>query len=206
MCQFAYPANRRPKNTIKKKTHKPSRMMWIFSLNKTCLPCLIITQSCYFDYRISKPIARSRGVICVSCSVHVISAWLRAQRIIRFGFCYWPTNQQGQKIRSRGKGSMPSTHSLPSLTDPSDEQRRLGDDFCDEINRSSGSSACLAYCTSQKRDLTIYPLLKVITITSCLASGVSRQNKISSRLTSRASRYSTTSSRIDLVAHSVAHN
>ena len=101
---------------------------------------------------------------------------------------------------------MPSTHSLPSLTDPSDEQRRLGDDFCDEINRSSGSSACLAYCTSQKRDLTIYPLLKVITITSCLASGVSRQNKISSRLTSRASRYSTTSSRIDLVAHSVAHN
>ena len=40
-----------------------------------CLPCLIIIQSCYFDYRINKPFTYSRCVICVSCSVHVISAY-----------------------------------------------------------------------------------------------------------------------------------
>ena len=32
------------------------------------LPCLIIIQSCYFDYTINKPFTCSRCVICVSCS------------------------------------------------------------------------------------------------------------------------------------------
>ena len=34
-----------------------------------CLPCLIIIKSCQFDYRINKPSAHSRCVVCVSCIV-----------------------------------------------------------------------------------------------------------------------------------------
>ena len=40
-----------------------------------CLPCLIIVQSCYFGYTMNKPFAFSRCVICVSCSVHLISTY-----------------------------------------------------------------------------------------------------------------------------------
>ena len=42
-------------------------------LKQICRPCLIMIKCCYFDYRINKPFACSRCVICVSCSVHVIS-------------------------------------------------------------------------------------------------------------------------------------
>ena len=49
-------------------------------LQQMCLPCLI--QSCYFDYRINKPFTCSHCLICVSCSVHVISHVLRAQRLM----------------------------------------------------------------------------------------------------------------------------
>ena len=56
------------------KAHTPLRTSpWISP--KMCLPCLIIIQSCYFDYRINKPFTCSRCVICVSCSVHLISTY-----------------------------------------------------------------------------------------------------------------------------------
>ena len=42
---------------------------------KNCLPSLIIAQSCYSHYRINKAFACSRCVICVSCSVHLISTY-----------------------------------------------------------------------------------------------------------------------------------
>ena len=42
-------------------------------LKQMCRPCLIIIQSCYFDCRINKPFAYSRCLVCISCSVHVIS-------------------------------------------------------------------------------------------------------------------------------------
>ena len=71
--EFARPANQHPENTIKKKTHKPLRTSWIS--RKMCPPRLIIIQSCYFDYRIDKPFTCSRCVICVSCSVHLISTY-----------------------------------------------------------------------------------------------------------------------------------
>ena len=63
-----------------------------------CRPCLIIIKSCYCDYRINQ-------------FSHVLAAWsafralftcldvLRAQRITGV-FSKFPTNQQGQKIRS----------------------------------------------------------------------------------------------------------
>ena len=49
----------------RKKAHIPLRFSWI---SQTCPPCLIITQSCYYDYRINKPFACSRCVICASCA------------------------------------------------------------------------------------------------------------------------------------------
>ena len=51
------------------KAHIPLRT------SKMCLSCLIIIQSCYFDYRINKPFICSRCVICVSCSVHLNSTY-----------------------------------------------------------------------------------------------------------------------------------
>ena len=68
--EFARPANQHPKRTIKKKG--PQTFAHLVGFLKKCLPCLIITQSCYFDYRINKPFACFRCVICISCSVHVI--------------------------------------------------------------------------------------------------------------------------------------
>ena len=41
-------------------------------LKQTCQPCQIIIQSCYFDYRINKPYACSRCMICILCSVLMI--------------------------------------------------------------------------------------------------------------------------------------
>ena len=53
----------------REKANKPLRTSWM------CRPCLIIIKSCYFDHRINEPFTCSRCVICVSCSVHVISAY-----------------------------------------------------------------------------------------------------------------------------------
>ena len=58
------------KHSQEKKAHKPLRTSWISP--KMYLPCLIITQSCYFDYRMNTPLAYSRCVIFVSCCVHLI--------------------------------------------------------------------------------------------------------------------------------------
>ena len=40
-----------------------------------CWARVVIMPSCYFDYRINKPFPYSRCVICISCSVHVISTY-----------------------------------------------------------------------------------------------------------------------------------
>ena len=59
------------KHNQEKEAHKPLCTSWIS--HKMCLPCLIIIQSCYCDCRIYKPFAYSCCVICISCSVHLIS-------------------------------------------------------------------------------------------------------------------------------------
>ena len=59
--------NQHPKRTIRKEEKNP-HISWISK--KKCLPCLTIIQSCYFDYKMNKPLTCSRCVICVSCSVH----------------------------------------------------------------------------------------------------------------------------------------
>ena len=56
-----------------KKAHKDLHTLWIYQ--KMCLPCLIIVQSCYFVHGINKPFTCSCCVICVACSVHVISTY-----------------------------------------------------------------------------------------------------------------------------------
>ena len=53
----------------------PQTFAHFVNLSKMCLPCLIIMQSCYFDYTIDTPLACSRCVICVSCCVHLISTY-----------------------------------------------------------------------------------------------------------------------------------
>ena len=63
-------ANQYPKSTIKQKW--PHTFAQLANFSKTCLPWLIIIQSCYFYYRINKPFACSRCVICVSCAFHLI--------------------------------------------------------------------------------------------------------------------------------------
>ena len=79
-----------------KKAHKPLRILWIYP--KTCLPRLIIIQSCYSDYRIDKLSASSRCLICVSFSIHLILTYY-----VRKGSWALPTNQRDQKIRSHGE-------------------------------------------------------------------------------------------------------
>ena len=95
--EFAWPANQHPKITIKK-SHKPLRTSWI--LQKMFRPCLIIVQSCYFDYRINKSFAYSRCMICVSCTADLDA--LHAQGIMVFIIM---TNQRGRKIQSHGWNS-----------------------------------------------------------------------------------------------------
>ena len=64
------PISIRKAQTWKIKAHIPLRTSWM------CRPSgLILIQSCYFDSRINKPFTCSRCVICVSCSVHVISTF-----------------------------------------------------------------------------------------------------------------------------------
>ena len=67
----AQPISIRKAHAVKKKVQKPLRISKKF-LQKKCLPCLIIIQSRYFDYRIDKLLASSRCVICVSFSIHLI--------------------------------------------------------------------------------------------------------------------------------------
>ena len=63
------------KHNPEKKAHKPLHTSCISQ--EMYLPCLIIIQSCYFDYRIYKPFTCSRCVICVLCSIHLISAYAK---------------------------------------------------------------------------------------------------------------------------------
>ena len=43
--------------------------LWAF------ISSLCFSDACYCDYRINKPFTCSRCLICVSCSVHVISTY-----------------------------------------------------------------------------------------------------------------------------------
>ena len=52
---------------------KPTNLCAPHEFVQKCLPCLIIIQSCYFNYIINKPFKYSRCTISVSCSVHLIS-------------------------------------------------------------------------------------------------------------------------------------
>ena len=74
-------------------------------LKQMCRPCLIIIQSCYFDCRINKPFAYSRCLVCISCSVHVISTYHVRKGSCAFFLSSLPTSQGGQKIRSHGSGA-----------------------------------------------------------------------------------------------------
>ena len=71
--QIACSANQRPKITVKKKS--PQTFARFVNFSKMCLPCLIIMKSCYIGCRINKLFTCSHCVICVSCSVHVISTY-----------------------------------------------------------------------------------------------------------------------------------
>ena len=61
--------------------------------------CLTIIKSCYFDCTINKPFTCSRCVICVSCSVHVISTWYVRKGSWAF-YLNYPANQRGWGILS----------------------------------------------------------------------------------------------------------
>ena len=64
-------------------------------------PCLIIMRCYYFDCRINKLFTLSSYLICVSYSVHLISAYYVRKGSWAFFKSQLPTNQQGQKIQSR---------------------------------------------------------------------------------------------------------
>ena len=61
-----------------------------------CLLCLIIIQSCHFNFRINKPFACSCYVICISCSSSVFLDVPRAQ-IMGF-FKNLPTNHEAAHV------------------------------------------------------------------------------------------------------------
>ena len=66
LLEFVCPANQRPKSTIKK--NKPTNLGAPREFLNNVSAMLIILKSCYFGYRITKPIAYSRYLICVSLS------------------------------------------------------------------------------------------------------------------------------------------
>ena len=71
--EFAHQPIRIPKaQPINKSPHAFAHLVNSY---KIVLPCSIIIQSCSFDYRINKPFICSHCVICVSCSVHLISTF-----------------------------------------------------------------------------------------------------------------------------------
>ena len=81
--EIAWSANQHPKSTVKK---KPTNLCALREfLKKMCPPCLIIMQSCFFDYRINKPFIIMfllRDLFFVLCSRDLDVP--RAQRIIGF--------------------------------------------------------------------------------------------------------------------------
>ena len=84
----------------KKSPHTvPLRTSWISP--KMCQPCLMIIKSCYFDYRTNKPFPCSHCLICVSCSVHVISTYNASKGSSRLFYLNCP-NIRGWKIQSHG--------------------------------------------------------------------------------------------------------
>ena len=93
--EFASPDNQHPKSASRKKAHKPLHTSWISQ--KMCLSCLIIMQSCYFNYRINKPFTYSRCLICVLCSVQSDLGVLRALKIIgSFNLNYLQVSQKSR--------------------------------------------------------------------------------------------------------------
>ena len=65
-----------------RKKNKPTSLCTLHEfLNQMCQPCLIITQSSHFDYRINKPFSHSCCLICVSCFTRDLDV-LRAQRLM----------------------------------------------------------------------------------------------------------------------------
>ena len=71
MIRFCLPSQSASENQEK----SPQTFAHLMHFSEMCLPCLIIIQSYHFDCRINKPFTCSRCVICVSCSVHVISTY-----------------------------------------------------------------------------------------------------------------------------------
>ena len=121
----------------KKQPHKPLHSSWISQ--EMCLPCLITIQSCYFDNR-NKPFTRSRCMICVSCSVHMISTYYMSKGSQAF-FIFNPV-QNGwdtQKLLESWYFSPPfqwnciASHRFP-LPLFNVACVRLSDRFCDRNN------------------------------------------------------------------------
>ena len=103
--ELACPANQHPKSTIKK---KPTNLCAPYEfIKQMCPPCLIIIQSCYFDYRILKQtfcLFSLLDLCFVLCPLDLDV--LRAQRIIG-SFNYPQIHQVGK--------SNHMVHSIPFL-------------------------------------------------------------------------------------------
>ena len=79
---------------------KPTNLCALREFLKKCLPCLIIIQSCYCDYRIYKTFTCSRcELVFVLCSRDLDI--LRAQRIIGFILSYPQINEIGKDRNKR---------------------------------------------------------------------------------------------------------
>ena len=92
-CHWSVPSqqiNTQKAQSRKKKAHIPPE----YKMCTVC--CLTIIQSCYFDYRINKPFACSRCVICVLCSVHVISTYYVCKGSWAFYLNYPQINEVGK--------------------------------------------------------------------------------------------------------------
>ena len=80
-----------PISTQKVQSRKsPQTSARLVTFSNSCLPCLIIIRCCYFDYRINKPFTCSCCVICVSCSVHVISTFYERKGSLAFFYRNYP--------------------------------------------------------------------------------------------------------------------
>ena len=78
----------------RKKAHKPSRTSHISP--QMCLPCLVIVQSCYCDYRINKTFLRPRCLICILDSGHFISTYYARKGFWAFYRNYPQINEVGK--------------------------------------------------------------------------------------------------------------
>ena len=91
--EIACPANQHPKSTIKKE-RKPTNLCTTRISQKKRLPCLIMIQSRYLDYRINKMFACSLCGLSFALralDLDVDLDELRAQRIIGFLITHKPT-------------------------------------------------------------------------------------------------------------------